>query len=48
MLRKYPIIISSLWHCWYFLCNSGHQVPILEHLGGASLILQPQDTSQPH
>lgn len=47
----YLIVISTLWHWYYFWCNSFQLDPsfqIATLWGYAPLILPPQDTSLPH
>ena len=50
VLDRYLIIISTLWHCWYFCYNSfqlGSNSQISKFWGHAPLILQSQGTNHP-
>jgi len=47
---RYLIVISTLWHCYYFWRNSfqlGSNSQIATFWGHTPLILQPQGTSHP-
>ena len=47
-LSRYPIVISTFWHCWYFLSSgiwsSSNSATFWR---GAPLILQPQGINYP-